>query len=101
MLTDIFLHQPDTDRRLVVETKFTDAFTEILYRTAIIKPQYMYQLNAYLMSQTGAGIHADRAEGVLLFVRPTGEKQSMTVSTSKDIAFDSYPWTSPSLRRTS
>ena len=33
-----------------------------------IQSEYLYQLYAYLMSQTGAGIHADQAEGVLLFV---------------------------------
>jgi 5-methylcytosine-specific restriction enzyme subunit McrC len=63
MNTDTVICPPDHSTRIVVETKFTDALTESHYGTTVIKPEYMYQLHAYLMSQSAAE-GADRAKRV-------------------------------------
>ncbi|WAM20017.1 5-methylcytosine restriction system specificity protein McrC [Rhodococcus sp. JS3073] len=71
--TDTVLDQKSSTRRIVVETKFTNALT-VNYGSTKVKPGFMFQLYAYLMSQTGAGDPAaDRAEGVLLFALTEGQ----------------------------
>lgn len=65
--TDTVLNQKSTGRRIVVETKFANALT-VHHGSTKVKSGYMFQLYAYLMSQSGAGeLVADNAEGVLLF----------------------------------
>ncbi|MBS9532059.1 hypothetical protein KIH27_00470 [Mycobacterium sp. M1] len=72
MQTDLTLDHEVLQRRIVIETKFTDALVEH-HGSTTIKPAYLYQLYAYLASQSGRGDHrADTAEGVLLFVRTDG-----------------------------
>lgn len=72
MQTDIMLTNMTNTRRVVVETKFTDALTEHHGKTTI-KRDFIFQIYAYLRSQTGAGNAADDfAEGVLLFVTANG-----------------------------
>lgn len=72
MKTDIILTNMTKTRRVIVETKFTDAMTEHHGKTTI-KPDFMFQIYAYLRSQTGAGnAAADSSEGVLLFVTANG-----------------------------
>lgn len=72
MKTDIMLTNAAKTRRIVVETKFTDALTEHHGKTTI-KRDFVYQLYAYLRSQTGIGDQvADTSEGVLLFVAANG-----------------------------
>jgi 5-methylcytosine-specific restriction enzyme subunit McrC len=69
MRTDVTLDNPASKRRVVVETKFTDALVDRDGKSTIA-PAYLYQLYAYLASQTGRGDAAlDAAEGVLLFVK--------------------------------
>ena len=69
MKTDITLDDPASKRRIVVETKFTDALVDRDGKTTIATG-YLYQLYAYLASQSGRGDPvADGAEGVLLFVK--------------------------------
>jgi 5-methylcytosine-specific restriction enzyme subunit McrC len=63
MNTDTVICPPDHSTRIVVETRFTDALTESPYGTTVIKPEYMYQLYAYVMSQSAAE-GADRAKRV-------------------------------------
>lgn len=71
--TDTVLNQKSTGRKIVVETKFANALT-VHYTSTKIKSGYMFQLYAYLMSQSGAGDPAaDRAEGVLLFALTQGQ----------------------------
>ncbi len=69
MKTDVTLDHPATGRRVIVETKFTDALVDRDGKTTIAT-EYLYQLYAYLASQTGRGDDTlDAAEGVLLFVK--------------------------------
>lgn len=69
MKTDVTLAHSATQRRIVVETKFTDALVDHDGKTTI-KTDYLYQLYSYLASQSGYGDAAhDNAEGVLLFVK--------------------------------
>jgi 5-methylcytosine-specific restriction enzyme subunit McrC len=75
METDTVLTDVGRGRRIVIETKFADALTENHFQgsATTIKRDYLYQLYAYLMSQTGTGNDLDdRAEGVLLFVAANG-----------------------------
>lgn len=69
MKTDALLDHPRSQRRIVIETKFTDGLEDRDGRTTI-KSRYLYQLYSYLASQSGRGnpVH-DNAEGVLLFVK--------------------------------
>ncbi|AMU30002.1 5-methylcytosine restriction system specificity protein McrC [Mycobacteroides abscessus] len=82
MQTDIMLTNMTKTRRVIVETKFTDALTEHHGKTTI-KRDFIFQIYAYLRSQTGAGnAAADSAEGVLLFVAANGRRpiaQSVTI----------------------
>jgi 5-methylcytosine-specific restriction enzyme subunit McrC len=67
MKTDITLDHPASGRHIIVETKFTDALEDREGKTTI-STGYLYQLYAYLASQTGRGDDTlDAAEGVLLF----------------------------------
>jgi 5-methylcytosine-specific restriction enzyme subunit McrC len=75
MKTDVVLEDPTRQRRIVIETKFTDALIDRDGRTTL-KAEYLYQLYSYLASQVGRGNPAqDRAEGVLLFVKTEGREK--------------------------
>lgn len=70
MNADIVLEQrlPASNRRIVVETKFADALKKNQYGKAMFKNDHLYQLYAYLRTQSGAGDSAaDMAEGVLIY----------------------------------
>lgn len=72
MKTDIVLTNLTDKRRIVVETKFTDALVKHYDKTTINR-DFIYQIYAYLRSQTGTGDSlADSSEGVLLFVAANG-----------------------------
>jgi 5-methylcytosine-specific restriction enzyme subunit McrC len=72
MKTDIVLTNVTDKRRIVVETKFTDALVEYHGKTTINR-DFIYQIYAYLRSQTGGGdAVTDSSEGVLLFVAANG-----------------------------
>jgi 5-methylcytosine-specific restriction enzyme subunit McrC len=74
MKTDITLEHQATKRRIVVETKFTDALVDRDGKTTIATG-YLYQLYAYLASQSGFGDEAaDTADGVLLFVKTSNRE---------------------------
>jgi 5-methylcytosine-specific restriction enzyme subunit McrC len=74
MKTDVTLDHPASKRRVVIEAKFTDALVDREGKT-ILAPDYLYQLYAYLASQSGRGDGTlDAAEGVLLFVK-TAERE--------------------------
>jgi hypothetical protein len=67
MQTDIMLDHVPTRRRIVIDTKFTSIVTKGWYRDETLKSGYVYQIYAYLFSQTGQGdAYADRAGGLLL-----------------------------------
>lgn len=67
MKTDIVLDDVVAGRRIVIDTKFTDIVTAGWRREATLRSGYIYQIYAYLQSQTGRGDQlADLAEGLLL-----------------------------------
>ncbi len=79
MQTDTVLHDRLTGRRIVIETKFADALID-RFGNVTIKSDYLYQLYAYLMSQSNIGQEVgDRTEGVLLFVKVNGREPIDTV----------------------
>lgn len=74
METDSVLEHRATGRRIIVESKFTNAVHLNRSNTLKVNRDYMFQLYAYLMSQSGAGeLVADNAEGVLLFALTDGQ----------------------------
>jgi len=67
MRTDIVLDHIPTQRRIVIDTKFTSIVTKGWYREESLRSGYMYQIYAYLRSQVGLGDPlADHASGLLL-----------------------------------
>ncbi|WP_242661274.1 5-methylcytosine restriction system specificity protein McrC [Mycobacterium mantenii] len=74
MKTDVTIEHPAHKRRIVVETKFTDALVDRDGKITI-DTSYLYQLYAYLASQSGFGDNAaDTADGVLLFVKTSNRE---------------------------
>lgn len=71
MNADIVLQRSSTEgtsRRVVVETKFANALATNPYGQDVFKSAHLYQLYAYLRTQTGRDdAAADNAEGVLLY----------------------------------
>lgn len=70
MKTDIVILNIQQNRRIVIDTKFTNVFGRSQYRGNILKSGYIYQMYAYLRSQeeqTRLGVKD--AEG--LFIHPT------------------------------
>jgi 5-methylcytosine-specific restriction enzyme subunit McrC len=67
MAADIILQQHQS-RRIVLDTKFTNALAQRPYGGESFKSSHIYQLYAYLRSQAGSGDElADQAEGILLY----------------------------------
>jgi len=67
MKTDIELHSPTGERRVVIDTKFTDIVTSSEYREGILKSGYLYQLYAYLRTQERTDVpETFCVEGILL-----------------------------------
>jgi 5-methylcytosine-specific restriction enzyme subunit McrC len=67
MQTDIVLDHLQSGRRIVIDTKFTAILTSGWHREKSLRSGYLYQIYAYLRSQSGRGdVFADRAEGLLL-----------------------------------
>lgn len=67
MKTDIVLDHMPTNRRIVIDTKFTSIVTRGWKRDETLRSGYIFQMYAYLRSQVGAGdFLADRASGLLL-----------------------------------
>jgi 5-methylcytosine-specific restriction enzyme subunit McrC len=69
MVTDIVLDAPKTDRRLVIDAKFTSVLGNGRFGEASLKSGYLYQMYAYLRSQEGRGQQWDTAAG--LFLHPS------------------------------
>jgi 5-methylcytosine-specific restriction enzyme subunit McrC len=66
MVTDIVLEPPHSDRRLVIDTKFTSVLGTGRFGNASLKSGYLYQMYAYLRSQEGRDLRSDKAAGLLL-----------------------------------
>lgn len=70
MNADVVLQQsgPGPSRRVVIETKFADVLTTNPFGKNVFKNAHLYQLYAYLQTQSGVGeAAADAAEGILLY----------------------------------
>ena len=67
MKTDVVLEHGNSQRRIVIDTKFAPVLTSGWYREETLRSGYLYQIYAYLRSQASRGsLVADRAEGLLL-----------------------------------
>ncbi|WP_233809265.1 5-methylcytosine-specific restriction endonuclease system specificity protein McrC [Paraburkholderia sp. HP33-1] len=67
MQTDIMLDHVPTRRRIFIDTKFTSILAKGWFRDETLKSGYVYQIYAYIFSQTGQGDeYSDRAAGLLL-----------------------------------
>ena len=67
MQTDIVLDHVDTERRIVVDTKFTSITTKGRYKEETLRSGHIYQMYAYLRSQEADGDPlAVNAAGLLL-----------------------------------
>ena len=67
MKTDVILEHSSSNRRIVIDTKFTSILTDGWYRDETLRSGYLFQIYAYLRSQAGLGNPlADHAEGLLL-----------------------------------
>ena len=67
MRTDVVLDDLVAGRRIVIDTKFTGIVTSGWRRETTLRSGYLYQIYAYLRSQTGRGDPlADSADGILL-----------------------------------
>ena len=67
MKTDVILEHGASNRRIVIDTKFTSILTDGWYRDETLRSGYLFQIYAYLRSQAGRGNPlADHAEGLLL-----------------------------------
>lgn len=67
METDTVLENPSTGRRIIIETKFTDGVALGRFENETFKSAHLYQLYAYLMTQTDSDSMAAAAEGILLY----------------------------------
>ncbi|MGE0105225.1 MAG: 5-methylcytosine-specific restriction endonuclease system specificity protein McrC [Blastocatellales bacterium] len=67
MRTDIILDHPDSERRIIVDTKFNSIVTRGWHREETLRSGYLYQIYTYLRSQEGNGEPlAEKASGLLL-----------------------------------
>jgi 5-methylcytosine-specific restriction enzyme subunit McrC len=68
MKTDIELFHKVERRKVVIDTKFTQIFTETQYKKEVLRSGYLYQLYAYLRTQEAerADKGIDYSEGMLL-----------------------------------
>lgn len=66
MISDILLDDPNSGRRIVIDTKFTAILAPGQYGKERLKSGYLYQLYAYLRSQESVHQRWETAEGILL-----------------------------------
>ena len=67
MKTDVVLEHRATNRRIVIDTKFAPILVSGWFRDKTLSSSNLYQIYAYLRSQSGRrNAFSDRAEGVLL-----------------------------------
>jgi len=67
MKTDVVLEHGNSQRRIVIDTKFAPVLTSGWHREETLRSGYLYQIYAYLRSQAGRGsLVEDQAEGLLL-----------------------------------
>ena len=68
MEADVVLEHRRDRWRIVLDTKFTTAFSQQFgHRGGGLRPEHLYQLYTYVRSQEGAVVNGIRTEGVLLY----------------------------------
>ncbi len=73
MQTDIELNHPDTERRIIIDTKFTRILTASNFRSEVLRSGYLYQMYANLRAQESGSDPASLAsEGILLHPQAGG-----------------------------
>ena len=88
MKTDVILEHSASNRRIVIDTKFTSILTRGWYRDETLRSGYLFQIYAYLRSQAGRGDPiADRAEGLLLHPSVDGNVDETAVIQGHPIRF--------------
>ena len=88
MKTDVILEHSASNRRIVIDTKFTSILTRGWYRDETLRSGYLFQIYAYLRSQAGRGDPiADRAEGLLLHPSVGGNVDETAVIQGHPIRF--------------
>ena len=88
MKTDVILEHGASNRRIVIDTKFTSILTRGWYREETLRSGHLFQIYAYLRSQAGRGHPiADRAEGLLLHPSVAGNVDETVVIQGHPIRF--------------
>ena len=88
MKTDVILEHGASNRRVVIDTKFTSILTSGWYRDETLRSGHLFQIYAYLRSQVGRGDRiADRAEGLLLHPSVGGSLDETAVIQGHPIRF--------------
>lgn len=96
MRTDVVLDHPSTARRIVIDTKFTSIVTRGWYREETLRSGYVYQIYAYLRSQSGRGDPlADCARGLLLHPSIDGSVDETVAIQGHSIRFATVDLTAP------
>ena len=98
MQTDVVLEHSASNRRIVIDTKFTSILTSGRYREETLSSEYLFQIYAYLRSQAGRGDPAaDRAEGLLLHPSVGEMADETAVIQGHPIRFATVDLTAPGL----
>ena len=93
-----FLEHSASNRRIVIDTKFTSILTSGRYREETLSSEYLFQIYAYLRSQAGRGDPAaDRAEGLLLHPSVGEMVDETAVIQGHPIRFATVDLTAPGL----
>ena len=97
MQTDIELTHPETERHVVIDTKFTRILTRSNHRDEILRSGYLYQMYAYLRTQE----HMEHppsltSEGILLHPQVGGSVDETMVIQGHPVSFRTIDLTAPS-----
>ena len=87
MRADVILDHAPAGRRLVIETKFTDLVVPGWRRERTIASAHLYQIYAYLTSQSGRDALWDSAEGLLLHPAAGADVDETVVIQGRGIRF--------------
>ena len=96
MQTDIELTHPETERHVVIDTKFIRILTRSNHRDEILRSGYLYQMYAYLRTQE----HMEQppsltSEGILLHPQVGGSVDETLVIQGHPISFRTIDLTAP------
>jgi 5-methylcytosine-specific restriction enzyme subunit McrC len=79
MRTDVVLDNIASTQRIVIDTKFNSIVTKGWFRDETVRSGYVYQIYAYLMSQTGSDDPFDQCACGLLLHPSIGQAVDETV----------------------